>query len=244
MSKVTNDIRPRGTDSAYVVSPFDVGKKELESEKYRIISLEENAQLRINEGPNAYVSQNGNWTREGVLYMPDKRILLTKNSPIMASSVEATQAHREGRDFYVGDELDEALADSIALRGGNIPTKRFGEDARTRFMFGDGAEKYGDFLSEQGITEMPIYIGETGSDPFVRPVGLFSLGCRSGFGGGNGGLGTANRIRGVRDVVAISGEAAHAEDILQKYTPADITQALENAGFSGASEEVLKRLLR
>ena len=45
-------------ESAYEEAPFDEAKKELESQGYRIISLEENARLRMQEGKNAFISQN------------------------------------------------------------------------------------------------------------------------------------------------------------------------------------------
>ena len=48
---IVNDIKPRGTNSAYVNDkPFDEAKAELEKAGYHISSLEENAQLRIQEG--------------------------------------------------------------------------------------------------------------------------------------------------------------------------------------------------
>ena len=65
---IVNDIKPRGTDSAYVNDkPFDEAKAELEKAGYHISSLEENASLRIQEGKDAYVSRNGNWVKEDFL---------------------------------------------------------------------------------------------------------------------------------------------------------------------------------
>mgnify|MGYP001580781851 FL=1 len=58
---LTQDIKPRElSDSAYSDLPFDKAKQELESDNYRIISLEENAKLRIQEGKDSFVSKNGN----------------------------------------------------------------------------------------------------------------------------------------------------------------------------------------
>src|SRR5437773_2711463 len=91
LPKVKEDVKDI---SAYVVAPFDVALEALKEAGYDPISLKQNAELRMQNSPKAYVSRNGNWTREGVLYMPDKRILLTKNSPILENAIIATEAHR------------------------------------------------------------------------------------------------------------------------------------------------------
>ena len=58
---LTQDVKPRElSDSAHSNLPFDQAKQELESDGYRIISLEENAKLRIQEGKDSFVSKNGN----------------------------------------------------------------------------------------------------------------------------------------------------------------------------------------
>ena len=51
-------------ESAYVEAPFDKALNALKKEKYNLISLEENAKLRMQEGKDAFISQNGNYTRE------------------------------------------------------------------------------------------------------------------------------------------------------------------------------------
>src|SRR3989344_6817934 len=101
--EVKVDIKPRGIASAVCYAPFDEAKQALEEQRYKIISLQDNAKLRIQEGKNHDVSQHGNWTREGVIYVPipSKGIFLTKNSPIMANAEEATNCHRNGKDFYL-----------------------------------------------------------------------------------------------------------------------------------------------
>jgi len=64
----------KGMKSAYVAAPFDQAKEALENEGYEMISLEQMAQLRIQEGKDSFVSKNGNWTKEGFLYVPKKGI--------------------------------------------------------------------------------------------------------------------------------------------------------------------------
>ena len=129
MTKITVDVKPRNIISAYVVAPFDRGKELLEKERYAIISLEENARLRLQEGVNASVSLYGNWTREDVVYIPGKRIYLTKNSPIIHNAKEATDAHRNGKDFYLTDEqIVSSLEGAVVLNGKSIPTNRINEN--------------------------------------------------------------------------------------------------------------------
>ncbi len=79
-----------GRASAYVLAPFDEAKRSLEEAKYKIISLEENAKLRVQEKRDSVlskcacrncagriveisnVSDSGNWLREGLVYVPKR----------------------------------------------------------------------------------------------------------------------------------------------------------------------------
>ena len=180
MVQLTKDIQPRGIASAYVVTPFDEGKKILEADGYHIISAEENARLRAQEGKDADVSRNGNWIKEGFLYIPKKGKFLTKNSPVMDNSVEATQAHRKGNEFYLTDtQVESGLANSVKLkdRDFSIPTNRFGDDEVTAFAFGNSAKPYGNFLREAGIKEMLVYMVDNIEDkPFARQAWLCGRG--------------------------------------------------------------------
>jgi len=220
MVQLTKDIQPRGIASAYVVTPFDEGKKILEADGYHIISAEENARLRAQEGKDADVSRNGNWIKEGFLYIPKKGKFLTKNSPVMDNSVEATQAHRKGNEFYLTDtQVESGLANSVKLkdRDFSIPTNRFGDDEVTAFAFGNSAKPYGNFLREAGIKEMLVYMVDNIEDkPFARQAWLFRLGYWSGLLGGRL-LGYGYRVRGVC-------EDASASEPLQKilYKPSDL----------------------
>src|SRR3989344_4366607 len=99
MPNLIIDIKPSRTYSAFIEAPFDKGKGALEKKGYSVISLKENALLRIQEGQVSFISQNGNWTREGAIYVPSKGRFLTKNSPIMANAQEATNCHRKNQEF-------------------------------------------------------------------------------------------------------------------------------------------------
>jgi len=196
------DIKPTGIESAIVEAPFDKAKEALESNGYRIISLEENAKLRMQQGKDHYVSQNGNWTREGVLYAPDKRIFLTKNSPIMANVKEATQSNRKGNEYFLTEEqVEQALQDSVKLSKESIPTNRFKENEIANFAFGNVAEDYGLFLKDAGIKDMLVYVVNEDyinkqNKPFARQMWFRDLDYGSILYGRY--LDDGNRLRGVK----------------------------------------------
>ena len=237
MVKVNVDIKPREITSAYLVAPFDQGKEAVEKADYRIISLEENARLRIQEGKDHDVSRNGNWVREDAVYVPNKGKFLTKNSPIMAKAKEATQAHRDRKDFYLtSEQVEQALANSVALTGESIPTNRFKDDPITVYAFGKEAENYGAFLREAGINEMPIRLTDLQEKPFARKVWFRGLDGGSVLGCYYGGLDVDYWVRGVRD--SAEGTAKNFE----AYTPAQITEVLKAKGLTGIESLLLDAL--
>ena len=201
--QINEDIKPRGITSAYVEVPFDVAKKTLERANYRIISLEENARLRMQEGKDSYVSRNGNWTREGFVYIPEKGIFLTKNSPIFDNAREAIKCHRKGKEFYLTkDQIEKALADSIQIPRDikSISTERFADDKITVYAFGNSAQDYGNFLKEAGINGMPIWLCDLEEKPFARQLWFRNLDGGSVLGGSYWGLHGDDRMRGVKTI--------------------------------------------
>lgn len=173
---LVKDIQPREIASAYVVAPFDTGKAELEKAGYSIISLEQNVRLRMQEGKDAYVSRNGNWVKEDAIYIQKKGKYLTKKSPIITNAEQATNCHGNGKDFYLTDEqVEECLIDSVLLSLSKISTNRFGDDDITAYAFGEYAKKYGEFLREAGIKEMPIWTTDLQGKPFARKVWFSGL---------------------------------------------------------------------
>jgi len=224
-------------ESSYVEAPFDQAKKELESNGYRIISLSENAKLRIQEGKNAFVSQNGNWTAEDFIYLPNKQVYLTKNSPIMKNAEKATNCHRKGEEFYLtSKQVDYALTNAVKIKDTKIPTNRFGEAELTNFCFGESAKAYGEFLKNAGIDDMPVYLCNTEKKPFARKLWFWDLGSGSGLVGG-GDLGYDSGARGVHE--------SNAEGVAQKieaYTIKDISNALKEANLSGIEKVLLEKL--
>jgi hypothetical protein len=179
-------------ESAYVEVPFDKAKKVFESQGYRIISLSENAYLRMQEGKDAFISQNGNGIIEAFIYLPSKEIYLTKNSPIMENAEEATECNRKGKEFYINEKQIEQLKKDVnnklavkfpETENYEIPTDRFGDDAITAFAFEKYAKDYGKFLKDAGINKMPIWFADFKDKPFARKLWFMNLSSRSGLDG-------------------------------------------------------------
>src|SRR3989338_2647796 len=175
--QLIHDIQPTTNDSQYVNAPFDEGKKLLEKAGYRIINLRENAQLRMKSGKDAFISQ------------------------IMQNAKKATDAHRNGNEFYLNEKqveqsLEGAFLIPDTLRA--VPTNRFAEEGLTAFAFGEDAQAYGDFLKNAGINEMPIYKASMQDKPFARKLWFRKVDYQSELSGLNRGLDDGDRMRGVR----------------------------------------------
>ena len=168
---------------ARVDALFDMAERTLDKAGYRAISLKENALLRMQKGKDSKFSRGGNCTREGFIYVPKKGIFFVLNSPVLDEPGRASLAHSHGREFYISDEqARKALEDSVQIPYNlkSIPTREFGENDLTIAGFGNAAGKYGKFLNDAGIEEMPIglparsYID--GQDKaFVRQAWLHKL---------------------------------------------------------------------
>ncbi len=171
-------------NSTYTEVPdFFMAKEELLTMGYRIISLEENAKLRMQEGKYSFVSRNGNWVKEGILYLPKEGKFLTKKSPILTASKEELRVD----EFYLTEEQREsALEDSFRLSDENfsILTKNFGKNNLAIYLFGNSAQDYGDFLKESGINKIEIWTAEMKTKPFVRQLWFDKLGVLNGLGKG------------------------------------------------------------
>ena len=233
----------KGMKSAYVEAPFDKAKEALENKGYDLVSLEQMAQLRIQEGKNSFISTNGNWTREGFLYVPKKGVVLTKNSPIMASAEKATECHRNGKDFYpTSKQVEKALADSCKVTNKAIPTLKLAEEELTAYAFGSQAKTYGEFLKESGIDTLKVYTADMQYKPFATQAWLRWLGVGygselDGIRDRYWGLAGDNRARGVQKATAEGGSQK-----IKTYTEADIKHVLKTLKLEGLEGKVLETL--
>jgi len=241
--EITQDVTRGKLHSAYAVGAFDKAKEALEAKGYRVISLEENAGLRVQEGANSSVSQRGNRTREAFIYDSDKGIFLSKKSPIMANAKQATDCHRNGKDFYLNDEqVEESLADSVKITNTQIPTNRFADEALTSFAFGKNAKAYGEFLKENGINSIQVYLGDAQNKPFATQAWLCRIGGDGGsfLDGDDGGLSYVSDV--VRGVRSASAKGASVARKIETYTPKDIQKALKTLKLAGLESQILETL--
>jgi len=206
--EMTVDIKQTGIESVITHAPFDKALESLTKKGYEIISLPQNAELRIQQCEDHDVLRNGNWVKEGVLYIPGERNKLVRVSPILESAKEATQANRKGKEFYpTREQIEQSLTDSVDFPEKiiRIPTNRFDWGALTVYAFGGEkkAKAYGEFLDDAGIKEMPVfaiskdYVNKQ-SQPFIRQLWLGDLYDGSDFDGYHWPLGDSDSVRGVK----------------------------------------------
>lgn len=218
-TEINVDVKPEKIVSASKKAPFDVGKRLLDRRGYRIISLEENAKLRIQEGKNSIISKTGNWVSDTFLYIPEKGVFLSKYSAIMENPEEATACSRDGREFYTNTmQTAKSLSDSVKLTNKAIPiinsinqltpTKGLVGRLSTRglvdskiavYAFGGikNTRDYSEFLRDAGIKKMSIWFADTWEKPFVRQMWFGPLGGGAELIAHKGGLGANNKVRGI-----------------------------------------------
>ena len=149
------DVQQANLQSATSDKPFNEAVRELQVKGYRIISMEEQAGLRVQEGRTHPVSKEGNFTQEGWIHSPNTMgTYLVKKSPLIKHLDEVYQTHVKGDEFNIQSNLEGAL---LVPYGAEIPTNRFAENDITVFMFGKNAENYGNFLTELGRKTQKIW---------------------------------------------------------------------------------------
>jgi hypothetical protein len=178
--EIKNLVKQTTEEVVYIDGAFDKSKEFLETKGYAVASIQKIAKARIEQGKDAEVSRNSGWTKEGFVYvLKDNEFRLTLNSPIMANTKDATNAtdsHRSGKEFYLTPkQLERAIADSVKVSGEPVPTNRFGENEAIVFIFKKTAQKYGEFLEEAGIKEMPVHLPTIQEKSFARQLWFRSL---------------------------------------------------------------------
>jgi len=269
MAKLIIDVTQGSLVSAYVKAPFGEAKEALESNGYRIISSEEMARLRVQEGKNASISANGNWTREGFIYVPKaKKVCFARHSPILDNVAEAVNCHKNEReDFLTDEQVEKALAESVEIPFNQkpVPTNRFADEEITRFVFKEFAREYEEFLREAGVSKMPVCLVDEDYvqkqiRPFARQSWLGIVDLRSVLDGGCDGLGYSGSPCGFSHSISgepipiglghsgrLRGVKDSAEGTTQKssqesYTPKQISAALKRTKLQGIESILLDAL--
>lgn len=218
----------------FVEAPFDQALAEIKAANGQLATAQQVAQARMVGGKEHHVSKYGSWTAENFVYFPSGKILATyaDYSPILKHPKEATEAHRNGEEFYISKEEAKNL-EEMAKEDSNkkpseqrvytfnktksyeIPISKFAKDKLAQFIFKEAdAKKYAEFLQEAGIKEVPVWLVNSNyvkkrKTPFARPLWFHYLLNWSGLCGSNGLLVYYDWARGVR----VASEASTAQKI-------------------------------
>lgn len=245
MAKAILEASVKNLGDIYEVkAPWDESLKALRNKRANPINARGLAYARIQEGRNSSLYQYGSYTQEGLIYVPKSDILLVRKSPLLnkISSEKATQAHREGKEFYLdaGKYQKQAEQDKNKdpqkrkvftlnkKENFEIPTNRFKDEELSLWLFGDQAEAYGNFLKENNINEMPVWLVSQDhvnnqKQSFARQLWLHYLVIRSDLSGDYRTLNYVNRTRGVQK----TSEAGSQPKL--PYTQREVSKALKLA---------------
>jgi len=233
------ELRFSNLEMLFAEKPFDEALADIKSANGQLATAQQVAQARIVGGKEHHVSQYGSWTAENFIYFPNGKILATyaDYSPILKHASEATEAHRNGNEFYISKEevknLEEMAKEDSRKKPSEqrvytfdktksyeIPISKFAKDKLARFMFKEDANKYAEFLQKAGITKVPVWLVDRSNikqqkAPFARPLWFRGLGGRSDLGGNYRDLGYLIRARGVR--VASEASTHPYVNLIEKY---------------------------
>jgi len=220
-----------GLELLMAKAPFDEAKAAIEAptpdgRKGSIATVQHVAEARISEHHDPRARNLGSAVAENLIYCPDGKIYITSKdySPILKHASEATEAHRQGNEFYISkNELEEIVKvanEDIGKKaeerrvyilkktdGYGIPVKDFAKDELVRFLFKDTAEKYAYFLQTESIVKK-VYVSlpsplEKPNKPFAWALWFHGLNGRSALLAGRN-LNCSYGLRGVREVASKS----------------------------------------
>jgi hypothetical protein len=230
--------------SAVVFGLFGEMVEKFSIRNFKLISLEENAWLRVVKGKYAPESWTGNYVRAGFLHIPNKGVYLVKDSPINDRFANATTANRLGHEFHISFAEAEELAKvsvRIPYNLKEIPVAQLSRNPVSKFAFGNAVKAYANFLRDAGVERFPIWILPRGivdsqSQPFVRQVILRCMDNWSGLIGGA----DLHLPYGVRFTSSIYRGKTNDRD--EVYSADQIIKALEAASLQGLEIPILRAL--
>lgn len=174
--EVIQDIDSEKFYSGYINVGFNIGKSSLENKGYRIVSLEDYANIRLKYSKTNESVLKGCRVSEGVITLPDKKRYLTKTSPIMRDPEKFTRLSRKNDFLFLSkEELEYALQNYCEIKENNIPTNRFKESELMNFCFGTHSKEYGEYLKEHGISFLSLYYGDKLDKPYISQAWLCGL---------------------------------------------------------------------
>lgn len=99
---VKPDYKNNELETTVVARPFDTALAELTNDNYQLISLAQNAQLRLEAGARHEISQYGNYVEQGAVHHEgEKGIVLAKSYLLVDEKLIclAVEANRKGKYF-------------------------------------------------------------------------------------------------------------------------------------------------
>ena len=222
LTKPTLEIEVKGLGKIYRADlPFNKALESLNEEKAKIISSRELAYARIKEGRNSSLSNYGSYTREGFLYLKNEPVLLALDSPLLDLELaeKAVEANKKGNYFLTDRKVYKKYREQAEKEKNNsplnrkvlilpkrenykVPTNKFNDDKLTLFLFKDQAENYGNFLRDNKINEMLVWLidksyVDSQKGTTLTQLWLHHIDDRSGVVGYDGSLNFNDRVRGV-----------------------------------------------
>ena len=241
-----------------VAKPFDEATLTLKEQGASVISAKGLAYARNQTGIQSTFSQKGSYVREGLVYVPDKTLII-RNSPFLARTraQKAVESHKNGNEFYIGEKfaekyIEQAEEDKNKKPAGRrvlvvnkrgqfeIPVDSLDQEELGLFLFGEQAEKYKQLLKEQEINRIPIYFSSNSNKYFINQLWLSGLGSRSSLNGDYRDLDYDNGVRGVRGETAEGG----SKNVPKEYSPAQVREALrqtlKRANLTGLEKQIIE----
>ncbi len=221
MVQLYHDNRPSRIESYVAYGLFDETILRLYKEDLALITLAQNAQLRLEQRERTPLSQQGNWVAEQILYIAGETPKLVRAQLTKQRAIAMTKAHMytgEGRGRkehpLSPSEVERLLTNAVDFPKSStiIPFNRFSSDPLTVYAFGaQRAQLYGEFLGETTRPDpsgapcpgMPIYVLRKElvnryAAPFLRQVWFYALGNDKSALGGERRLSDGGRSRAVR----------------------------------------------
>ncbi|MEK6925537.1 MAG: hypothetical protein AABW71_04865 [Nanoarchaeota archaeon] len=262
------DVKPSVESAVTSGVNFRQSLAELKKICHKVINLEQNAQLRIQQGKESDVSKIGNYVRQGSVHYQGETGIIVAESPYLTNATmlrEAIKENSEGRYFstpnrklydkFFKQVQEDASKHPRERRAVFMPSEGRFTISQTQnpevfeFLLGEFGQDYLNFVGQNSLDLFPISQETLKSYSGTVPIQLWfgRLGVYGSdlVGDGYGLNNKDGMVRGVRQLV--STEGANASQISRQagselYTPAQITEALEEMKLTGLEAQLMKKL--
>ena len=169
---------------------FNESYSALRKEGVELATAEQIARIRRLSGSDSSLSRNyGQWVADADIHQRrDSAVVLLvdgAHNPILQNIVEATNCHRNGKEFYLNARFVDQLRQLAkkdprdAIKSGvlalprprkseilgsseinpfEVPADRLAEEVYFQFRLRDEAKPYGKFLKDAGISKVTVYL--------------------------------------------------------------------------------------